>query len=264
MSTNHRRSNAMVGSSQPRAIDTPNADARQATSSTSSLESLPAEIQLLMLKLLPDLTTFGNLVRASPTHYQLYTSDREGFMTAVTLNQLASRGIDVLGKADYWEVCMGRGASEDELRTAIEACRACPLKPEMAYVRLPGLERVRRERASNDKGSIKLSSRQCASLLTMQAVQIWSFAEVDGQKDSSQCVRTNSGAQNPHFDIANKGTCFLDNAHHYCVFSEEGSPPQAIPQELLVKMQWAWRTTVDRFVELNLPSNKAWRSSAYL
>ena len=101
--------------------------------------------------------------------------------------------------------------------------------------------------ASNNKGPVKLSSKQCASLLAVHAVQAWSFVEVKGVKDFEHCVRISPGVEDPHFDIRNARPCFLDEDHKYRVFGNVHSIPEAAaPQELTVKLRWAHSTMEKR------------------
>ena len=61
----------------------------------SSIETLPTELKLEILELVPDLKSMGALVHASPSYHQLYVAERERTLTRLTLADLAERGIEL-------------------------------------------------------------------------------------------------------------------------------------------------------------------------
>lgn len=71
-------------------------DVRQASSSnTVSLETLPAEIKLMILKVIPSTLTLKHFIKASPDYHAVYARDREEIFTRATLRDLSLRGIDI-------------------------------------------------------------------------------------------------------------------------------------------------------------------------
>jgi hypothetical protein len=56
--------------------------------SSSSLESLPVEIQVHILGSLPDVKTLGSLLRASPQYLQVYQDVREDAISQIVCNQI--------------------------------------------------------------------------------------------------------------------------------------------------------------------------------
>jgi len=56
--------------------------------SSSSLESLPVEIQVHILRSLPDVKTLGSLLRASPQYLQVYQDVREDAISQIVCNQI--------------------------------------------------------------------------------------------------------------------------------------------------------------------------------
>ena len=168
---------------------------------------------------MPDAITLHTLARASPIHYQLYKSDREGIITAITWNQLATRGIDVLDHADIYEICMDPRLSEDDMQEVLEEIRD----------------------HDPSSGSLKLSSKQRGTLLGLCAVEMWSFPERSGEKDFDRCVRHMGGAGNPHFNIAFRQSCFssIGPTHRYRVFTVLRNPLAKWPKELEAKTKLA-------------------------
>ena len=62
----------------------------------SHLDSLPFELKFKLLRALPDISTLSNLVHASPAYHELYVANCEKIFTAVTINGLEGKGIDIL------------------------------------------------------------------------------------------------------------------------------------------------------------------------
>ena len=166
---------------------------------------------------MPDATTLNTLARASPIHYRLYNPNREGILTAVTLNQLATRGIHTFEKADVYEICMNPDKSEDDMQKVVEECRD----------------------HDTSSGLMKLSSKQRETLLGLYAVEMWSFPERSGEKDFGRCGRHRDGAGNPHFSIERREACFIDPSHRYRVFADLSNPLAKVPKELESKAKLA-------------------------
>ena len=143
-------------------------------------------------------------------------------MTAITFNQLTTRGIDNLGKADIYEICMDPGTSDDDMQEVLEEIRD----------------------HDPSSGSMKLSSKQRETLLGLCAVEMWSFPERSGEKDFGRCVRHRGGAGNPHFSIACRESCFssLRPTHRYRVFADSRNPLAKLPKELEAKRKLAVMT----------------------
>lgn len=138
-------------------------------------------------------------------------------MTAITLNQLATRGIDTLEKADIYEICMDPRMSDNDVQNVLEACR-------------------------DHEGSLKLSSKQRKILLGLYAVEMWSFPERSGEKDFGRCVRHEDGAGHPHFSFTRREACFIDPNHRYRVCADLSNPLAKLPKELEAKAKLAMCT----------------------
>ncbi|KAG7008482.1 hypothetical protein G7Y79_00005g016230 [Physcia stellaris] len=88
--------------------------------SQSPLESLPVEIQIMILHELSNTRDLSAIVHASPLIHTTYLSTREESYTYVTLNELASRGVDVLSSFSILEVRTTCGGEpSDRLRSAL-------------------------------------------------------------------------------------------------------------------------------------------------
>ena len=135
-------------------------------------------------------------------------------MTAVTLNQLATRGIDL------YEICMNPNMSDHDMQKVLEHCRD----------------------HDTSSGSLKLSSKQRETLLGLYAVEMWSFPESSGKKDFDHCVRHKDGIENPHFSFARREACFVNPSHRYHVFADLSNAPAKLPKELECKAKLAmWK-----------------------
>lgn len=62
----------------------------------ASLEGLPAELKLSILRAAPSIYTLETLVRSSPLYHKVYLSDRKSILSEVVLRDI---GIEVLGEA---------------------------------------------------------------------------------------------------------------------------------------------------------------------
>ena len=85
----------------------------------SHLGSLPFELKFKLLKTLPDISTLSNLVHASPAYHELYAANCETIFTAVTINELEGKGIDILKPTPFVLVRMLKRASLRLLELAV-------------------------------------------------------------------------------------------------------------------------------------------------
>ena len=69
-----------------------------------SLQALPVELKIKVLKFLPQISTLSNLVHASAAYYRVYTADREAIFTSVTIRELESRDIDIFKPTPFANV----------------------------------------------------------------------------------------------------------------------------------------------------------------
>ncbi|KAL8719283.1 MAG: hypothetical protein Q9181_008076, partial [Wetmoreana brouardii] len=111
-----------------------------------SLESMPAEIKLGILRLLPDFKDLRALAHASPDYYQSYLLARDDVLTNVTLTELKARNIDILTPVQFAEVCV-RGGEEPDANLQ------------------PAIKKIYRQIASDSP--IKLSTDQCLALRSL-------------------------------------------------------------------------------------------------
>lgn len=70
------------------------------------LEQLPPEIQIIILKRLPNITSLSSLVHASPTYHSTYLDNRQAIFTTITLRTLQSRRSKILPSCSAAQVCL--------------------------------------------------------------------------------------------------------------------------------------------------------------
>ncbi|KAL8871903.1 MAG: hypothetical protein Q9174_002372, partial [Haloplaca sp. 1 TL-2023] len=98
----------------------PDPEMTMATSSSTSLETLPSEIKTNILDSMPDANSLRAIVQASPMFHATYLLTREKTLTKVTLQELGNRNIDVTTLVDYAEVCVRGGSGSKSLYTILE------------------------------------------------------------------------------------------------------------------------------------------------
>ena len=81
-------------------------------STSTSLETLPLELKVQILLNLPDVPSLTSLRHASPTFQDAYNLAPEEIITAVTLNELAGRGIAFEKPCDFAEYVLKTGAGK--------------------------------------------------------------------------------------------------------------------------------------------------------
>ena len=113
------------------------------------------ELQLMILHRVPDTTTLLALVHASPLFYRYYRVHREELYTHTTINQLLTRGINILFGTAHETVIEVYGQSwSDELRHAL--------------VVLHG-----QMESMNPAKPLKLNMDDCKMLLSIADIHTW-------------------------------------------------------------------------------------------
>ena len=121
---------------------------------SNKLESLPAELQLALLELLPTITTLSALVHASPILHATYLTHREAILTKLTLQEFRIRTpplniSEILKPAAFCHLVTKTEALDRDLEPALKACQA-------------------QQAQSNRAASVKLSVEQCIALRTLR------------------------------------------------------------------------------------------------
>ncbi|KAL8965415.1 MAG: hypothetical protein Q9183_003865 [Haloplaca sp. 2 TL-2023] len=121
-----------------------------ATTTSTCLESLPAEIKLNVLSLIPNVKSLRAIVHASPLYHATYLLAREKILTDITLQELQTRKINVTTRVDYAEVCVRGGGGSTTPAGVLENA----------------VQDIFNQLDRNT--SIKLSAYQCTALLTLE------------------------------------------------------------------------------------------------
>lgn len=120
-----------------------------------SLETIPAELKLALLKHLPDYSSLTNLVRASPTFHYVYITNRDEVLTGAVLRDLANRNIDVTTPFDFVQIT----TKADPLNLHLESALV-----------------VLQQQIANAK-PIRLSINHCIALHTLRTAETWHIRE---------------------------------------------------------------------------------------
>lgn len=85
----------------------------QASVGPASLQSLPAEIKLMIMMRLHNKPSLRNIIQASATFREIYRNNDEAIYTAITIRSLARRGFDVFSQVNALEFYMLRNKWSD-------------------------------------------------------------------------------------------------------------------------------------------------------
>ena len=139
----------------------------QAKSDAASLETLPAELKLMILLRLYNKKSLQSIIRASPTFLGLYRSDSEVIYTAIAIRQLAERGFDVFGSDTILEIYVLKHTwSIDDVTKALRILYAA----------------CQQYKSTNAKGNLKCAVNVCTLALNILHAVSWNLPEVEHER----------------------------------------------------------------------------------
>lgn len=127
-----------------------------------SIEDLPAELKVDILKRLDTVASLRSLVHASPTFHNSYLLAREGIFTAVTLHDLSSRSIDPFQPCAYLELCLRDRSEPNEV-----------LELALTSIRTQKKAQIRARNSGDRTAPIKVSIDDCIALLKLDDILGW-------------------------------------------------------------------------------------------
>ena len=78
-----------------------------------TIEALPTEVKIGILRQVPDIATLRSIIFACPAFHQSYLIARKEVLTLATLSQLQKRQIHILDAVPYMEVCLEENRRPD-------------------------------------------------------------------------------------------------------------------------------------------------------
>ena len=133
-----------------------------ARSGHRSIEALPAELKVDILKRLDTVANLRSLVHASSSFHNSYLLAREEIFTAVTLHDLSSRSVDPFQPFVYLELCLRDRSEPDEV-----------LEVALTTIRTQRKAQIRARNSGNRIAPIKVSIEDCISLLKLDDILGW-------------------------------------------------------------------------------------------
>ena len=127
-----------------------------------SIEDLPTELKVNILKRLDTVASLRSLVHASPTFHNSYLLAREEIFTAVTLQNLSSRSIDPFQPCAYLELCL---RDRSELNEVLELA--------LTSIRTQKKAQIRARNRGNRTAPIKVAIDDCIALLNLDDILSW-------------------------------------------------------------------------------------------
>ena len=146
------------------------------------MESLPTELKFMILHKIRDINTLSSLVHASPAFHMTYRNGglRFQIFTAVTLNQLHDRDIDIIMPTTFSELLFcAESTCGQQLSLAEEyeaTIRAFPATVVPGFLlELKAAIEAAQEQAQRHNKPITLDYKQCKSLLYIVGIVGWQF-----------------------------------------------------------------------------------------
>ena len=164
----------------------------------STIEALPAEIKLLLMKSIPDPETLVNLTIASRTYNETYRTYRKTVLPPVLLNGIKNKGIFRYQPIAWMELCIDRrNPHGSEVELAIK----------------------RYYRQSREGLKVTMTYEECLPLIALKDARTWTTSPI------GSCVMHTGGRVFESRVMAWAALEYDNHGHIFRVLSLDGAAP---------------------------------------